>query len=263
MKAKTAPETNMHSAPWRNLYLVGAVAAFVAALVFRRNLGAAEIPMFFGLTAPTDMQGWFTLLQSNPLLGLSFLNVFDIIDYALVGVMLVALYIALRQTSRGIMTIAVSMGFVGIILYFVSNNALPLLALSNQYAAASEAQKASLVATGDALLANGYNPGALYPSAAIYVSLLLIAVAGLLVSAVMWQSKKFGKVTAAIGAIACLLDLTYCAGLFLIPTAGVYVLSVACLASAGFFLMLWHLLIGFKLYKLSKKPTATEVTTIE
>ena len=37
---------------WKILYVIGSVAALVAALVFRRNLGAAEIPLFTGISPP-------------------------------------------------------------------------------------------------------------------------------------------------------------------------------------------------------------------
>jgi hypothetical protein len=75
---------------WKSLLRVGAIAALIAALVFRRNLGVAEIPLFTGIAAPTTVDGWFTLIHSNALLGLTLLNVFDIANYAFVGLMFLA-----------------------------------------------------------------------------------------------------------------------------------------------------------------------------
>lgn len=241
----------------KKLYRIGAIAALIAALVFRRNLGAAEIPLIIGQTPPNTVVGWFTLLQNNPLLGLSFLNVFDLINYALVGVMFVALYAALRQTSKRYMATATVLGLVGIIVYFVSNQALPMLSLSNQYATTTtEAQKATLLTAGETLLSNGYNPNAAYPSIGIYLSLLLLAVAGLIISAIMLKSKTFGKATVYVGIAACTLDLVYLAGLTFVPAAYINLLAASCIATAGFLLMVWHLLIGLKLYKLSSTPKA-------
>ena len=104
-------------ARWKTLYRIGAIAALVAALGFRRNMGA-EMTMFFG-AAPKTAVAWFTLLQNNSLLGIISLNFFDIIDYALVGIMFVALYFAFRKTSRIFAAAATSMCLAGITVYIV------------------------------------------------------------------------------------------------------------------------------------------------
>ncbi len=238
---------------WKNLHRVGAITALIAALVFRRNLGAAEIPQLLGQTPPDTVVGWFTLLQNNSLLGLSFLNVFDIVNYALVGMMFLALYVALRRTNKSYMTIATVFGFVGITVYFVSNTAISMLSLSNQYSsAATDTQRSTLLAAGQALLASGYNPSAVYPSTGIYLSLCLLAVASLITSAVMLRSNIFSKATAYVGILASAFDLSYVVGLAFVPAADVYLLSASCIATAGFLFMVWHLLIGVKLYRLSR-----------
>jgi hypothetical protein len=240
---------------WRNLYRVGAIAALIAALVFRRNLGAAEIPMLIGQTPPETVVGWFTLLHNNSLLGLSFLNIFDIIDYALVGMMFLALYFALRKTNKSITAIATVLGFVGIIVYFVSNTAFSMLSLSNQYASATtDTDKSMLLAAGQTLLDSGYNPSAIYPSTGILLSMLLLAVAGLIMSAVMLRTNIFSKKTAIVGILASAFDLAYLLGLTFVQAADVYLLSASCIATAGFLLLVWHLLIGLKLYRLSSTP---------
>ena len=100
---------------WKSICRVGAVAALIAALVFRRNMGA-EASMFFG-PAPTTAAGWFTLFHNNSSLGLFFLNFFDIADYVLVGVVFLALYIALRKTNKIYAGIAASLSLVGILVY--------------------------------------------------------------------------------------------------------------------------------------------------
>jgi len=237
--------------PWRSLYRIGAVAAIIAGLVFRRNLGAAEIPLFTGIAPPSTVVGWFTLLQSNSLLGLALLNVFDIVDYALVGLMFLAVFAALRKASKSYALIAATLAIIGAGVYIVSNSALSMFSLSNQYvAAATDAEKSKLLAAGQAVLASGYNPGALYQSEGFCLSLLLVAVAGLLISAIMLQTSIFGKATAYVGVVASLLDLVYLVGLVFVPQSGVYVFSAVCIATAGLFLMVWHLLIGVKLFRL-------------
>ena len=237
----------------KSLYKVGAVAALVAALGFRRNLGAAEIPLLTRITPPSSVDGWFTLLHTNPLLGLTLLNVFDIANYVLVAVMFLALYIALRQTNKSYTLIAATLSFFGAGIYIVSNSALSMLSLSYQYAVATtDAQKSTMLAAGHVVLASGYNPGAVYQSSGFYLSLSFVAVAGIIMSIVMLQSGIFGKATAFVGVVAGFFDLAYLIGLLFVPTSDVAILGVICIAAAGLLLMVWHLMIGVKLYQLSR-----------
>ena len=90
--------TNAIDSPWKGLYRVGGAAALLAGVVFRRNLGV-EVSLF-GPQAPASVAGWFALLQENRLLGLTLLSIFDVVDYALVGLMLIALAFALRRRFR-------------------------------------------------------------------------------------------------------------------------------------------------------------------
>ncbi len=240
---------------WKRLYQLGAVATLIAALVFRRNLGA-EITLITAQSPPTDAAGWFTLLHSNSLLGASLLNVFDTVNYVLVGVMFLALFFALRHTNRNWVATATAFCFVGIVVYLVSNTAFSMLSLSSQYATATaDAQRSTLLASGQAILANG-DPGAIYEGIGGYMSLFLIAAAGLLISAVMLRSRTFNRATGLVGIVACTLDLVYLAGVALVPSQ-IISLSVACLATAGLLLLVWHLLIGAKFIKLSKTTQAT------
>jgi len=171
---------------WKSLYKIGAITALIAALGFRRNLGVAEVPLFTGTALPTSVGGWFTLLQNNPFLGLALLNVFDIANYVLVGIMFLAVYLVLRQTSKSFTFLAAALSFLGVGIFIVSNSAFPMLSLSNQYSAAtSEAQRSTVLSAGQTVLANGYDPSAVYQSAGFYLSLLLVAVATLIMSGIM------------------------------------------------------------------------------
>jgi hypothetical protein len=85
---------------WKSLYRVGGVAALIAGVLFRRNI-AAEIALFGSRPSPVTVSDWFTLLQSDRLLGLSYLNVFDVVNYALVGLMFLALYAVLKRANKG------------------------------------------------------------------------------------------------------------------------------------------------------------------
>jgi len=115
---------------WKPLYRTGAVAALIAALLFRRNIGA-EVSLFTGMDAiPTNAAEWFGLLRSNPFVGLSFLAFFDLLNYALVGVILLALAAMLWQINESVSAIALVSGLVGVTLNLVSNISLTMLSLA-------------------------------------------------------------------------------------------------------------------------------------
>ena len=227
----------------------------IAALVFRRNMGA-EATLFVGIR-PDQAVGWFTLLHNNSLLGLFFLNFFDIADYVLVGLVFLALYIALRKTNRIYAGIAASLSLAGILVYIVSNTSFTMLSLSNQYAsAATDAQRSALLAAGQAVLAKGI-PGAGYQGVGGLTSLFLLAVAGLIISVVMLRSKIFNRVTAYVGITASAFDLAYLSGLAFCQRQTSISWSSLFIGGAGLLLMIWHLLVGVKLFKLSGTPIST------
>jgi hypothetical protein len=236
------------------LYKVGGVAALLAGILFRRNI-AAEIGLFNQQTSPVDIRDWFALLQSNPLLGLSYLNLFDLVNYALLALMFLALYDVLKRVNKNHMSIATTLAFAGITIFFASNTAFSMLALSDRYAAAtSEEQRTALVAAGQTLLAfNRFTSPGGHPGAWGYMSLLLIAVAGLIISVVMLRSSVFNWATAYAGILASGLDLAYCIAYPFVPETDSAQLAIYFIPAAGFFLMVWHILVGWRLYQLGRQ----------
>jgi hypothetical protein len=84
---------------------------------------------------------------------MTFLSVFDIANYALVGVMCLAVCVALRGMSKSYTLIAAALSFLGAGVYIVSNSAFPMLSISVQYSSASTgAQRSTLLAAGQAVL---------------------------------------------------------------------------------------------------------------
>jgi hypothetical protein len=238
---------------WKSLYRVGGVAALIAGILFRRNLGA-EIGLFSQPKAPDTVRDWFELLQSNRLLGLAYLNIFDLVNYALVGLMFLTLYVALRRVNKSYIAIAATLGLVGIAVYLASNTAFSMLSLSDQYAAATtDAQRTMLLAAGQAMLAmNRFSSPGAHPGAGGYVSLLLIAVAGMMTSTVMLRSGVFRRAIAYVGMLASGFDLAYCLAFALVPGVDGEMLAVLFIPAAGLFLMIWHIMVGWRLYQLGR-----------
>lgn len=241
----------------RGLYRAGAAAALMAAVIFRRNLDAEwMLVRMAGMinvgppVSPSTVMDWFRLLQQNRLLGLTLLNLFDLVNYALVGLIFLALFAALRRASPSWMVIAAALGFAGITSYFASNQAFTMLSLSEQYAAATTgAQRAMFLAAGQAVLAIHRN--ASFAGSGIYLSFLLVSVAGLIISAVMLRSSIFSKGTAYMGILANGFGLGYYI-VFAFASALVFIpLSISAI-----FLLIWYLQVGGRLWALGSHRTA-------
>jgi hypothetical protein len=230
---------------WRLLYVVGGAAALIAVVIFRRHFGSEIMVLMdmgiLGMEPPGSAFDWFALLQDNQFLGLILLDLFDIVNYMLVGLMFLALYGTLRRANKVAMTVATASCLVGVGVYLATNQAFAMLALSDKYAAAStDALQAQFLAAGEALLAI-HNP------AGVHLSLLLVALAGLIASVVMLRSRVFGKATAIIGLVANSLVLTYYVALPLVP-------EIAFLfpAASAPFRLLWYILIAWRLFQLGR-----------
>jgi hypothetical protein len=219
---------------WIPLFRAGAIAALIAAILFRRNIGA-EVSLFTGMESiPTSAADWFSLLQTNPFVGLSFLAVFDLVNYFLEGIVFLALAARLWSVNKSLTALALASGLVGIAVSFASNISFSMMSLSQQYAAvSSEAQHTSLLAAGQALLAMS---GAManFPGTGTYMSYLLIALAEFGLAVTLLPTRR---ATAIVGMLAAGCDLAYCLTFTLSPA-----LQVLFMASGGAFWMTWHLL---------------------
>lgn len=171
--------------------------------------------------------------------------------YAMVGLLFLAVYAALREEHGSAALVAVASSLVGIGIYFASNLAFALLSLSNRYAAAtSDAQRATLAAAGEARPAGG-NPRALYQGTGVYLSLLLVTLAGLVFSAAMLQSWTFGQLTAYVGLLANLFLLGYLLTLFLAPA-----LQALPMVVSAPLRIVWYTLMARRLLQLASAASA-------
>lgn len=226
------------SPAWAALYRAGGAAALIAAVLFRRNI-AAEVSLFNPQPIPSAAADWFALLQGQRLVGLAYLNVFDVVNYALLGLMFLALYVALRRTHESTMLIAVTLGIVAVAVAFASNQAFAVMELSGRYAAAPAAEQPSLLAAGEALLAAERGTGS-------HLSLLCVALAGLLTSAVMLRSHNFGRVGPILGIVGNALVLLVFPVLIVAP--GLVFLPHTLAAVP---LIVWQFLAGLRLLRLA------------
>ncbi len=236
----------------KDLYWVGGVAALIAAVIFRRNIGA-EVSLFGHYASPQTVIDWFQLLQTHPFVGLAYLNLFDVVNYGLLGLMFLALYWVLKPVNKGFVILAAVLGLTGMTVSFSSNSALSMLSLSKQYfAATTPAQQATFLAAGQAMLAISNQSGAIAQSTGMFTSFVFMALAGLFASLAMLRSSSFSRLCASLGISASILDLIYCFAVVIAPPDIAPLVGLGTLPLAGLLLMIWHFWIGWKLIRLAR-----------
>jgi fumarate reductase subunit D len=217
---------------WKSLYRVGGAAALIMALFI-----PIQVIIFLVWPPPSTVIGWFTLFQSNRLLGLLDMDLLLIVDQVLMVLVLLALYAALRRASQSWMSIALTAGLVGIAAYLASATAFEMLSLSDQYAAATtDAQRSMYLAAGQAMLA-------IWQGTAFDVGYILEGVALLIIAVVMLRSTLFGKRTAYVGILLGVMSLVP-------PTAGTVGLFFALGSLVP--LEIWDILIARRLFQLGR-----------
>jgi hypothetical protein len=237
---------------WRGLCPLGGGAALAAAIVFRRWLSAelgllSSLGLLGGVSAPRSgaVRDWFSLLQAHPLIGLISLNGLDLVNYALVGLIVLGMYAALRKSAPGAVTVALGLAFTGIAVYFASNQAFSLLRLSRAYAAAAtDAERSQLLAAGQALQALS-DP--LTFGSGVFWGFNLVTLAELIFAGAMLRTGVFSKLTAWIGLAANALGLGY-----FITVAFAPALTFIPLSASAPLLLVWYLLAGVRLLRLGR-----------
>lgn len=223
---------------WNWLYKIGGIAALIIVIFI-----PIQALIYVLYPPPTTVMGYFTLFQSNWIIGLLDMDFIYLFSNTLLIAVYLALYVALKKTNKSFMTIALALGLVGITTFFTSKPSLEMLSLSTQYAAATtEAQKTIILGAGQTLLA-------IYSGTAFDVYYILNAITLLIIAFVMLQSNIFSRATAYSGIISGLL--------MLIPsTAGTIGMIFAFLSLIPW--IVFSVLIALRFFKLGK-DTQNEV----
>lgn len=243
-----ATNTEITDSVGKDIYTIGGVAALVCALMYLITLGI-YIPANRAGSPPGTVLEWLTLFQTNPVTGLFFLGLADIIIMILWGPMSLALFEALKRSNKTWSLIATIFVFVGITVYLATNVAFSMLSLSHHYAVATtEAQKSSILAAGQGMIAISEGTGGQY------VGMPLAWLAGLVLSIIMLRSRSFNKATAWVGilGLGLLLASMPFAGY---TTAGTMTALVSAIVAVtyiggGLLSLVWYILIGIRLLKL-------------
>jgi hypothetical protein len=141
--------------------------------------------------------------------------------------------------SRVAVPVATGMGLGAVLLYLAVNPTFSFLYLSDQYAAAStEAQRAALLAAGEALWAG-------YQGTAFAVSYVTSGIATLILARAMSKSPLFGLWTPRVGLVLGATML-----LPPLPALGAVGIAVSLLSLLP--LVAWEALVAWKLLRLGR-----------
>jgi hypothetical protein len=118
---------------------------------------------------------------------------------------------------------------------------LSVLPLSDQYAAATtEAQRAALLAAGEALNALG----TAMPET---IGFLFMAVAGLIISLVILRGETFDKTTAYVGILAGVITFVNDISVVIAPSIADILMPIN-----GLFWLVWWIMVSWGLFRLGK-----------
>lgn len=176
------------------------LAGFAALLAMSANL--LDVILGFGETevvvsGARSAIEWFSLFQVNWFKGLYTLGILNIVYMLCMIPVYFAALIAHRRRNYILSAIAMILFLLALAIYVSNNAAIPMLALSDKYAAATtEAQRVLFAAAGESALVHGedFTPGS-------FPGLFLSGFAAITLSIAMLRGGVFGRVNAWIGVV--------------------------------------------------------------
>lgn len=237
-------DNNKNELNWQALYRLGGAAALAIVVT-----GMAEIAITFlpGGEAPTKtVLDWFQLYQTYAFMGLRNMGLLNIIMTTLGIPMTLALYGAHRRANRPFAMLALIISFLGLATFFATNRAFPMLDISQQYAAAAtDAQRAALIAAGQSMLSVGQSH-----TSGTFLAFFLSEIAGLTMAVVVLRGGVFSKPTGVIGIVANASFLVFeVYASFITGLSGPIMVLAVC---GGLLSMAWNVLVALRLFKLAR-----------
>lgn len=192
---------------------------------------------------PENIKECFTILNENRLYGLLRLDILTIFAMPLYYLLFYSIYLSLKSSNNELATVSTILIFAGLTLFLSCTSVFSILNLSERYAVAfDDSEKSQLLAAGEALFTSD-----IWHGTAAFIGGILLQTGGLLFSVAMLKSTVFSRIAAYTGIFVFGLDLIHIIIIFYLP-----LLSSVLLAIAGTFYLLWFLLVGFRLFRLSR-----------
>jgi len=234
----------------KSLYILGGVAALVAL-----SANVLDVVLGFGETnvivpGTKTAAAWFTLFQDNWFKGLYVLGILNIVYMTALVPVYLAIFAAHRRANSLYAALAMILSFIGMAIYISNSAAIPMLVLSEKYAAAgTDVERALFAAAGEAVLAHGedFTPGS-------FIGLILGGFAAMTMSVVMLRGGIFGKTTAWVGVI----------GFTFLSVFTIWATFVSVLYDVAFYVfgmiggllaLTWFVLVALRLFTLGRGKT--------
>jgi hypothetical protein len=235
--AGTQPET-------QTIYKIGGGAALFIILLGLLDIFIMFVPGTSVDPGTLSALDWFKQFEASWFIGLRNLGLFNMLTNTAMILIIFAFYIAHRQKYPSIAALALIFVCMGAAIYIANNTSLPMLALSRQYASASdETQKSLLVASARALLVREDL------TAGAFAGFLFTEIACIITAILMLKGKIFNRSTAVIGLIGegSLLIFNFWAAF--IPQFYNFVLLVFG-AGGGLVTLVWLSLVARRFFQL-------------
>lgn len=218
-------------------------AAGIAAFIFLVYCLATMVQMTVLGGPPPTVAEAFRVLQQNKVVGLLRLDLPTVLVLPLYYLLFFGFFAALKNTNRGHAAIATVLVFLGVTLVLAMPTALPLMALSDKYAAAtSEAMKDHFLAAGEAVLATD-----IWHGTGAFMGGILVQTGAVWISVVMLRG-VFSKLTAYVGILTHGLDFVHILFTPFLPKVAAFFMIVA-----GLGYPVWLFLVGRRLLQLGKE----------
>ncbi len=233
------------STDWKRLYQVAAIAAILVVLVGLLDIALSMRVSQAQENSTVSIIQWFTLFRNNAFEAFRQLGLFNIINLLLAVPLYLALHHLHRETQPAFAGLSVLLFVIGTAIYISSNSAFPLFAISRQYAAAPEAQKAAVEMIGAATLAQGADltPGT-------FMGFILTEFAGMLMAFVLLREGLFGKATAWVGMLG--LGVLAVFNVMVAFTPEFFNVAMGIAIPGGLLSMAYYLLLARRLFQLAK-----------
>jgi hypothetical protein len=186
---------------YRAFLRAGAISIGVIVLIFAAELvviAVKGLPPVFG-----SAESWLAALHKDRFLGIVQTFGLDIVAVAFHAPLYIAFFLLLKPYGKGYGTLilAAVLSFIGIAVYFTSNQTFSMLYLSDKlYSAVTEAERVQVLTSAQSIIAvwNGTGP---------IIATNLYGISGILVSIVMIQTRRFPLAVAITGIVGNALQL--------------------------------------------------------
>jgi hypothetical protein len=224
---------------WDLLCRAGGVAAFVFLLYCLATM--VQMTVLGG--PPTTVAEAFRVLQQNKVVGLLRLDFPTVLVLPLYYLLFFGFFAALKDTERTHAAIGTALVFLGVTLVLAMPTALPLMALSDKFAhATDEAMKSHFLAAGEAVLATD-----IWHGTGAYMGGIFVQTGAVWISVAMLRGGVFSRVTAYVGILTHGLDLVHIVFVPFLPKMATVLMIIAGL---GYPVWLW--LVGRRLLQVGK-----------